>query len=98
MRKILIVMMMVASITLGGCAAQVTPFGNVTDIQEVDLSSNFKTGESCAWVLLTFIGPFGDLSVVKAAQAGGIRKAEIIDYAITNYLIAQRTCAKVYGR
>lgn len=98
MRRVLLVCLMAIAITTSGCIQNLTPFGNVAAIHEVDLSSNFKTGESCGWVLLFFIGPFGDNSVVKAAQAAGIRKAEIIDYRIENYLIAQRQCVLVYGK
>ena len=99
MRNILLVVLTALALTTSGCIANVTPFGNITDIQEVDLTSNFKTGETCAWfILFHMIGPFGDVSVVKAAQKSGIKKAEIVDYRIENYLIADRTCAVVYGK
>ncbi len=83
---------------MSGCASLVTPVGNITTLDDVDLTSNFKTGESCAWILLFFLGPFGDMSVVKAAQSAGIRKAEVVDYRSTNYLIAEQRCAYVYGK
>ncbi len=98
MRRILVVSLLIVSFALSGCISNVTPIGNHADIQKVDFSSNFKTGESCGWVLLFFFGPFGDVSVVKAAQSAGIRKAEVIDYKIENYILAQKTCALVYGK
>jgi len=53
---------------------------------------------SSGWILLFFFGPFGDSSVVKAAQSAGIRKAESVDYRIENYILAQRQCALAYGK
>jgi hypothetical protein len=93
------VCLLVVSFSMSGCIAAYTPVGNVANLNDVDLTSDFKTGESCAWfVLFNLLGPFGDMSVVKAAKSEGIRKAEVIDYRIENYFIAARTCAVVYGK
>jgi hypothetical protein len=98
MRRILIACLSIAVISLAGCMSYVTPFANTVEIDDVDLGSEFKEGKSCGWIVLFWFGPFGDMSVVKAAQDGGIRKAEIIDYRITNYILAQEACAWVYGK
>lgn len=99
MRKIFLSCFVALALVTSGCASMVTPVGNITTLDDVDLTSNFKTGESCAWFLLfNLIGPFGDMSVVKAAQSAGIRKAEVVDYKMTNYLIATQSCAYVYGK
>lgn len=91
--------LLVVAFATSGCISYVTPVGNITTLDDVDMSSNFKTGESCAWWLLfNFIGPFGDMSVVKASQGAGIRKVEVVDYRSENYIIAQRMCAHVYGK
>lgn len=98
MRKILMVMMLAAAFATAGCVSYVTPVANIAEIDDVDMTTSFKTGESCAWLLLQFIGPFGDMSVVKASQGAGIRKVEVVDYRMENYLIVQRQCAYVYGQ
>ena len=99
MRKILLTCLVALAFTTSGCVSFVTPVGNITTLDDVDMTSNFKTGESCAWYLLfNLIGPFGDMSVVKAAQSAGIRKAEVVDYRLVNYLIATQSCAHVYGK
>ena len=98
MRKILLTCLVAVAFMASGCASMVTPVGNIVELDDVDMTSNFKTGESCAWFLLfNLIGPFGDMSVVKASHSAGIRKVEIVDYRMTNYLIATQTCAYVYG-
>ena len=71
----------------------------ISELDDVDMTSNFKEGESCAWWLLfNLLGPFGDMSVVKAAQGSGIRKVEVVDQRIESYIIVQRICAHVYGK
>jgi hypothetical protein len=98
-RKSMMAVLLVVAFATSGCISYVTPVGNVSNINEVDMTSEFKTGESCAWWLLfNFIGPFGDMSVVKASQSAGIRKVEVVDYRSENYLIASRMCAHVYGK
>ncbi|HKK51312.1 MAG TPA: TRL domain-containing protein [Myxococcota bacterium] len=99
MRRALLVCLLAVAFATSGCISYVTPVGNMTHIQEVDMTSDFKTGESCAWWLLfNFLGPFGDMSVVKASQGAGIRKVEVVDYRAENYILAQRLCAYVYGK
>lgn len=98
MRKGLIALILAVAFASTGCISYVTPVGNITDLDQVDMTSNFKTGESCAWLILQIIGPFGNMSVVKASQSAGIRKVEVVDYRTENYLIAQRACAYVYGK
>ena len=74
-------------------------FVNISEIDDVDMTSSFKEGESCAWWLgFNLIGPFGDMSVVKAAKDAGIRKVEVVDQRIESYIIVSRVCAHVYGK
>jgi hypothetical protein len=82
---------------LSGCISTVTPLGNTIDIQEVDFTQNFKTGESCALFFL-LLGPFGDASIVTAAKQAGIAKASVVDLRSENYMLATRRCAIVYGQ
>ena len=90
---------MVFAFASTGCISTVTPHANISEIDDVDMTSNFKTGESCAWWLLfNLLGPFGDMSVVKAAQSAGIRKVEVVDQRIESYIIVQRICALTYGK
>ena len=99
MRRILMVALLIVSFSLSGCISAFTPITNTADLQKVDLSSNFKEGKSCAWFFLfNLFGPFGDMSVMKAAKESGIKKAEVVDYQIENYLLAARMCAMVYGK
>ena len=99
MRNVLLTCLLAVALATSGCASFVTPVGNITNLENVDMTSNFKTGESCAWwFIFNLFGPFGDMSVVKAAQSSGIRKVEVVDYRLTSYLIASRNCAYVYGK
>ncbi len=99
MNKILVVALLALSLATSGCISTITPHANISDINEVDMTSNFKEGESCAWWLFfNLLGPFGDMSVVKAAQSAGIREVEIVDNRIESYIIVSRICAQVYGK
>lgn len=98
MRKTLVAVLLAVAFATSGCIAHVTPIANIADIDDVDMTQNFKTGESCAWIILSVIGPFGDMSVVKASQNAGIRDVEVVDYRIENYILAHRQCALVYGQ
>jgi hypothetical protein len=99
-RNVLLAFLLAVALATSGCVSFVTPVGNITNLENVDMTSNFKTGESCAWFFLfNLIGPFGDMSVVKASQSSGIRKVEVVDYRMQSYLfLASRNCAYVYGK
>lgn len=99
MRKSLFSLLLVIAVASTGCISSFTPHANISDIDDVDMSSSFKEGESCAWWLgFNLIGPFGDMSVVKAAKDAGIRKVEVVDQKIESYIIVSRICAHVYGK
>ena len=99
MRKSLTALLLAIVFATSGCISTLTPHANISEIDDVDMTSNFKEGESCAWWLLfNLIGPFGDMSVVKASRDAGIRKVQVVDTKIESYLIVSKICAHVYGK
>lgn len=85
---------------LSACVSTITPATNTVPVEAVDFTTvaDMKRGESCASVYLFFIGPIGDASVVKAAQAAGIRTVEVIDYEFDWNPFVQKYCVVAYGR
>ena len=80
-----------------GCATMTTPVVNSIDIKTTDFSKTMKTGEACRIYVLGFIGPFGDASIVQAAQEAKISKVEAVDYKSGWYVLFSRFCVRVYG-
>ena len=86
-----------ASVIVTGCATvDTTPSMNTTDLNGVDFSQDFDTGESCQRTVL-FFGPFGSSSVVDAAKDGSIDQIEVVDNSWGTYLFGQYSCTTVYG-
>ena len=90
-------LLVVCGLLLAGCVTTVTPIGNMTDLQEVDFTQDFKTGESCATYYLIF-GPFGNSSAVEAAKAAGIAKVEVAEYRYEWNVFTAKHCVVVHGQ
>ena len=98
MKKLfVIIMVLYAFICITGCATMTTPVVNSIDIKSTDFSKTMKTGEACCTYVLGFIGPFGDASIVQAAQEAKISKVEAVDYKSGWYVLFSRFCVRVYG-
>lgn len=82
---------------VSGCSLAISPAVNSVQLSEVDLSKATKEGQNCAYYVLGFIGPFGDMSIKRAADTGGITKVDLIDYESGWYLLYSNKCVKVYG-
>ncbi len=97
MKVWLVCFMLGLLVVVGGCSIARSPASNNVNLNDVDLSKATKTGHNCAYYLLGVIGPFGDASVKKAADTGGLSKVAMVDYESGWYLLFSNTCVIVYG-
>lgn len=97
MQKIMLVVMVLMLVVVSGCSIAVSPAVNSVQLNEVDLSKATKTGQNCAYYVLGIFGPFGDMSIKKAADIGGITKVDLVDYESGWYLFYTNKCVTVYG-
>ena len=58
--------------------------------------SKVKRGEACANRILLF-GPFGDLSIYRAAKNGKIGKVAFVEQTHQEYGVFGKTCTIAYG-
>lgn len=85
-----------AVFVMTGCSITSNNSGNVSNLDDVDFSKEFKTGEACETTVLIF-GPFGDSSVVEAAKSANIKKVELVEYKRNGYVLFSERCAIVHG-
>jgi hypothetical protein len=98
MKKMFLVMLALCMfVCVVGCATLTSPVVNSIDIKSTDFSKSMKTGEACRTYVLCFIGPFGDASIVQAAQEAKISKVEAVDYKSGWYFLFSKYCVRVYG-
>ena len=97
MKKLAIIMISLAALATTACSMRYTPVIHESNLQNVDFGSGrLRKGSACSsWIL--FFGPFGDNSIVKAAQNGRIRKAMIQEERAENYILFSRYCTDLYG-
>ena len=79
-----------------GCSAVALNSGNSADLNKVDFTKEFKTGEACESTIL-FFGPFGSSSVVDAASNGGIANVDVVEQKYNNMILFGQRCTIVYG-
>ena len=94
MKKILLTI--AATLAITGCSVTSHNSANVSNLDNVDFTKDFKTGEACETRVLVF-GPFGDASVVKAAKSAEIKNVEVVEYKRTGYVFFAKRCAIVHG-
>ena len=85
-----------AALAITGCSVNSHNGMNVSNLDNVDFTKEFKTGKACETRFLIF-GPFGDASIVKAAKSGGIKKIDLVEYKRTGYIFVANRCAIVHG-
>jgi len=83
---------------ISGCALQSSQVLNNTDLSRFDFSdaASLKEGSACATYVLG-LGPFGNVSVMEAIKAGGIKTVKVVDYKHTWLLLVSKDCVVVYG-
>ncbi len=86
----------VLALGLSGCSAVAMNSGNSADLNKVDFTKEFKTGEACESTVL-FFGPFGSSSVVDAAKNGGISKVDVVEQRVNSIILFGQRCTIVYG-
>lgn len=99
MKKLVLLLAAVASLSLSGCISQMSPVGNNVRLNEVDFSqaASWREGESCMIKILNFL-PVGTASVKNAAQDAKISKVMLTDYNYQWYWVFERFCIKAYGK
>ena len=98
MKKLIVFMLFAGFIVFAGCAVQMSPVLNNTDLSRFDFSnaSSLKEGIACATYVLG-LGPFGSTSVMDAIKAGNITTVKVVDYKQGWYLLVSKHCVVVYG-
>lgn len=94
MNKILILTL--AIISISGCSHVTLNSANVTDLENVDFSKSFKSGQACEIRVLLF-GPFGAASIMDAAKSAEIKKVEVVESKNTDYIFFAKRCTIVHG-
>jgi len=95
MKNILLVLI---SFVIIGCTT-VSPITNTVDLTNVDFKNakDFKEAKACEIYFLGFIGPFGNVQIIKAIQENYIKKVYAVDKYFSNWIIFQKRCVLVYG-
>ena len=97
MKKVLqIAAATLVTLAISGCSIVSQNGTNVSNLDNVDFTKEFKTGKACETRILIF-GPFGDSSVVKAAKSAGIKKVDLVEYKRSGYILFGKRCTIVYG-
>ena len=79
-----------------GCVTY-APLMNSVDVTQIDYSTPMKRGQDCAIMVLGFIGPFGQASMVDAIKRVKISKVKALEYSRDSYILYSRSCVDVYG-
>ncbi|MBP5215252.1 MAG: hypothetical protein J6039_01690 [Alphaproteobacteria bacterium] len=80
-----------------GCTVVDTRAGNTINNPEIDVSRIRKQGEACSYYPLYILGPFGDNSVVKAADKAWIQRVVYYDHVGKIYPFFSKVCNRAYG-
>jgi hypothetical protein len=95
MKKALLIL--VTTLVISGCSINSRNGVNTSDLNNVDFTKDFKSGDACEFRFLIFFGPFGDASVVKAAKSADITKVDLVEYKSTSYIVFGKSCTIVHG-
>ena len=101
-RTVAIGLVLVAPSAVGGCAvisprtgpaiiAVQTEAGSPTEVGAAE-----KRGRSCSRNILGIVS-FGDSSIAKAKEDGGITRVSSVDYKYTRVIVFNRVCTIVRG-
>jgi hypothetical protein len=97
MRNFVVGTLVAVVAALGLACTTVSPVVNTASIGDIDFSQPMREGESCQWIVLGFIGPFGTASVVDSARNGDISRVKIVDYSSAWYVVVTKRCVITYG-
>ena len=73
------------------------PMMNSVDVTQIDYSTPMNRGQDCAIMVLGFIGPFGQASMVDAIKSAKISKVKALEYSFDYYIVFSRNCVDVWG-
>lgn len=95
--KIAATAILVILLLISGCGLSKSPALNMVDVSSVDFSNmeSLKKGSDCAYYLLGFIGPFGDIQLTEAIEDGRISHVTAVDYQGGYYILFGKSCINV---